>query len=75
MFRSLKKKWNLKHLKDERFTFLFDEPQLDEIVIFDCETTGLNPEIDNIVSIGAVKIKGNKVLTNEAIHIYVDQDK
>ena len=62
-------------MKDERFTFLFDEPEEDEVVVFDCETTGLDPAIDTIVSIGAVKIKGNKILTDEAIHIYVDQEK
>ena len=75
MFTSLKKKWNFKNLKDERFTFLFDVPSGDEIVVFDCETTGLDPKTDDIVSIGALKIKGNKILTDEAIHIYVDQEK
>ncbi len=75
MFTSLKKKWNLKNLKDERFTFLFDEHHTDEIVVFDCETTGLNPKTDHIISIGAVKIKGNRILTDEAIHIYINQDK
>lgn len=75
MFTSLRKKWNLKNLTDERFTFLFDATSVDEIVVFDCETTGLNPKIDDIVSIGAVKIKGNKILTDEAIHIYIEQDK
>lgn len=75
MFEGLVKKWNRKHLKDERFSFLFDEENEDEIVVFDCETTGLSPKIDNIISIGAVKIKGNKILTNEAIHIFVKQEK
>ncbi len=75
MFTSFKKKWNLKNLKDKRFTFLFDTTFVDEIVVFDCETTGLDPKTDDIISIGAVKIKGNKILTDEAIHIYVDQDK
>ncbi len=75
MFTSFKKKWNLKNLKDERFTFLFDTTFVDEIVVFDCETTGLDPKTDDIISIGAVKIKGNKILTDEAIHIYIDQDK
>ncbi len=75
MFTSLKKKWNLKNLKDERFTFLFDKTHGDEIVVFDCETTGLDPKMDDIISIGAVKIKGNKILTDEAIHIYIDQNK
>lgn len=75
MFGTLMKKWNRKHLKDERFSFLFDELKSDEVVVFDCETTGLKPKIDDIISIGAVKIKGNKILTNEAIHIFVKQDK
>ena len=75
MFDSLRQKWNRKHLTDERFSFLFDEEHEDEIVVFDCETTGLDPKVDNIISIGAVKIRGNKILTNEAIHIFVKQEK
>jgi len=75
MLKGLRQKWNRKNLTDERFAFLFDEAHEDEIVVFDCETTGLKPKIDNIISIGAVKIKGNKILTNEAIHIFVKQEK
>jgi DNA polymerase-3 subunit epsilon len=74
MFWNLKQKWNRKHLTDERFSFLFEPADEDEIVVFDCETTGLNPKVDKIISIGAVKIKGNKILTNEAIHIFVKQE-
>ena len=73
MFSALKQKWNRNHLSDERFAFLFDDTESDEVVIFDCETTGLNPKVDEIISIGAVKVKGNRILTNEAIHIYVEQ--
>ena len=75
MFEKWKKNRNRKALKDERFAFLFDAPHEDEYVVYDCETTGLNPKIDDIISIGAVKVKGNKILTDEAIHIFVKQDK
>ena len=75
MFDALMKKWNRKHLKDEKYAFLFEDSSSDEIVVFDCETTGLNPKKDEIISIGAVKVKGNKILTNEAIHLFVEQKK
>ena len=76
MFGTLKKKWNRKHLTDEKFAFLFEESNNDdEVVVFDCETTGLSPKKDDIISIGAVKIKGNKIMTNEALHLFVEQKK
>ena len=75
MFEKWKQNRNLKALNDERFTFLFDAPREDEYVIYDCETTGLDPKLDDIISIGAVKVKGNKILTDKAIHIFVKQDK
>ncbi len=74
MFETLKQKWNRKHLTDERFVFLFEDTHEEEVVIFDCETTGLNPKVDDIISIGAVKVKGNKILTDQAIHIYIKQE-
>ena len=75
MFDTLKKKWNFRHLNDEKFSFLFDDIESDEVVVFDCETTGLNPKVHDIISIGAVKVKGNKILTDQAIHLFVKQNK
>lgn len=63
---------NRKNLKDSRFEFLFEEDS-DEIVVFDTETTGLNPKTDDIVSIGAVKIKDNKILLDSAFEVYIKQ--
>ncbi len=71
MFESLKRKYLKGKLKDKRFEFLFDEPRFDEYVAFDCETTGLNPKKDEIISIGAVKIRGNLILTSEKFEVIV----
>ena len=65
MFRAIKQYFNKKNLKDDKFEFLFDESSNDEYVCFDCETTGLNPKIDDIVSIGAVIIKNNTIISSK----------
>ena len=75
MLRTLKNLWTKSRLTDKRFEFLFDEPHPDEILIFDCETTGLDPKTDDIISIGAVKIRKDKILLDQAIHILVSQDR
>lgn len=56
-------------LRDKRFEFLFDE--VEEWVCFDCETTGLNPKVDEIVSISALKIVGNRVDFSNRLDILV----
>lgn len=53
--------FNKKKLTDPKYEYLFDAYEGDELICFDCETTGLNPKIDDIISIGAVKIKGNNI--------------
>jgi len=65
MFRNISNYFNKKKLKDERYSFLFDEPHENEYVCFDCETTGLNPKVDDIISIGAVIIKNNIIVSSK----------
>lgn len=65
MFRSIKNYYNKKGLKDEKFSFLFDKPHADEYVCFDCETTGLDVQKDCIISIGAVIIKDNTIVSSK----------
>ncbi|MBU0923474.1 3'-5' exonuclease [bacterium] len=65
MFRSINNYFNKKNLKDNNYLFLFDEPHNEEYVCFDCETTGLNPKVDDIVSIGAVIIKNNTIISSK----------
>ena len=49
-------------LGDRSYEFLFEPKAGDEVVALDCETTGLNPRVDDIVAIAAVRIKGNRIL-------------
>ncbi|RXK11473.1 DNA polymerase III subunit epsilon [Halarcobacter mediterraneus] len=65
MFNSIKNYFNRKNLKDEKYAFLFDKAVENEYVCFDCETTGLNPLEDDIISIGAVLIKNNTIVASK----------
>lgn len=71
MFANLFKQWDRKKLKDKRFDILFEEPIENEYVCLDCETTGLSPRKDEILSIGAVIIKDNKILMRKTFNIFV----
>jgi DNA polymerase-3 subunit epsilon len=73
MFDGLKKTWAQRKLSDPQYAHLFDEHP-DEFVSFDCETTSLNVKEAEILSIGAVKIRGNKVLTSDAFYVVVKPD-
>ena len=45
------------------------------VVVFDIETTGFIPERDSILSIGAIKMKGSRIIEEEQFYslIYFDQ--
>ncbi len=75
IYNNWKKKRNQSKLKDEKFSFLFNEDTTGEYIVFDTETTGLNPNIDEILSIGAVKVKDNKILTSQTFEVYVKNSK
>lgn len=70
-WRSLKREWLMYHLSLPEFRFMFDEPPPNEWVSLDCETTGLNVHTDEIISIGAVRIVGNKIMTSERFEVLV----
>ena len=64
-------KRNHSKLKDQEFDFLFEQDVSGEYVVFDTETTGLNPKVDDILSIGAVKIRDNKIITSETFEVFI----
>ncbi|NWF67259.1 MAG: 3'-5' exonuclease [Campylobacterales bacterium] len=74
MISLIKNYFNKKRLVDKEFEFLF-EPIDDEFVSIDTETTGLNPKKDEIITIGAVKIKDNKILTSQKFECIVKPTK
>ena len=76
MFQNFFRQRNRSKLKDSRFEHLFDTCNaVDEYVVFDTETSGLNPKKDEILSIGAVKIRGNRILAEDMLSLYLKPSK
>ena len=71
MISSLKKAWQKHRLKDPEFAYLFEPYEGDEVVVLDTETTGMDPKKDEILSIGAVKVRGNRILISDAFEAWL----
>jgi DNA polymerase-3 subunit epsilon len=54
---------------------MWDAPPANEWVALDCETTGLNVRTDEIISIAAVRIVGNRVMTSERLELLVRPER
>ena len=65
MFRQIKNHFNKKKLTNPKYEHLFEKPLQDEYICFDCETTGLDVKKDDIISIGAVLIKNNTIVSSQ----------
>lgn len=63
--RAFKRFLHQRTLKDERYRYMFEPPPPDEFVSIDCETTGLDRRKDQIITIAAVKIKGDVILSSQ----------
>lgn len=55
--------------RDGPYAELFEAYKGDEVVSLDCETTSLDVSKADILSIGAVRIKGRKVMTSDRLDI------
>lgn len=75
LWHTIKREWLLFHLADTEFRFMFDQPPEQEWVALDCETTGLNVRTDEIISIGAVRIVGNRIMTSERLELLVRPER
>lgn len=72
---ALERQWLLYNLENTQFRFMFDAPPPNEWVALDCETTGLNVNTDEIISVAAVRIVGNRVMTSERLELLVRPEK
>ncbi len=75
LFSALQRRWMLHQLRDARFRFMWEAPPAEEWVALDCEATGLDVKTDDIIAIGALRIRGNCVMTSERLELLVRPDK
>jgi DNA polymerase-3 subunit epsilon len=72
---ALKTRRARQRLQGGEWAFLLDAPPPDEWVALDCETTGLNTRTDEIIAIGAVRIKGRRILTSQRLELLIRPEK
>jgi DNA polymerase III subunit epsilon len=72
--RAIKRLFHQFSISDQSYRFMFKPGPADEVVAVDCETTGLNVRTDDIISIAAIKIRGNQILTSERFEVIVRPD-
>ncbi len=71
MLRRLQTLLERRRLADSEFAFLFEAEDSGEAVCLDTETTSLNPIRAELLSIGAVVIQGNRVLTSRKLELFI----
>jgi DNA polymerase III subunit epsilon len=72
--RAIKRLLHQATISDQSFRFMFKEGPPDEVVAIDCETTGLKVRTDDIITIAAIKIRRNRILTSERFEAVVRPD-
>ena len=72
--RAIKRLFHQASIGDQSYRFMFKPGPADEVVAIDCETTGLNVRTDDVITIAAIKIRGNRILTSERFEAVVRPD-
>lgn len=58
-------------LRDPAYDFLFAAEHPGEVVVFDTETTGLDRRRSDIISLAAIRIRGNRLLLSQRLELVV----
>jgi DNA polymerase-3 subunit epsilon len=71
MFEFLHRRLQRWLLQEPEYAFLWEPDTTGEVVALDCETTGLNLQVDELMSICAIKIRGNQILASERLELLI----
>lgn len=69
--QAIKRQWQRYRLADPAFRFMFEPAPPSQWVALDCKTTGFDLRQDEIISIEAVRIVGNRIMTSERLEMLV----
>lgn len=73
MLARLHQAWLKRRLKNPDYSFLFEAAEDQDVVCFDCETTGLDTKADKIISLSAIKIRQNQILSSQSLNLKFKQ--
>lgn len=71
---ALRREWRLRHLSDARYGFLFDPAPENEWVSLACSTTGHDQQRDRVLSLCALRVCGQRVLSSERLELLLRPD-
>lgn len=71
MLDRIKRAWWRRRLKDPAYAFLGEAYGGDELVSIDFETTGLDVHTDQLLSVGAIKVQGDTILTSQRLDFLI----
>jgi DNA polymerase-3 subunit epsilon len=72
--RAVKRLFHQATIGNQSYRFMFKRGPADEVVAIDCETTGLNVRADDIITVAAIRVRGNRILTSEHFEAAVRPD-
>lgn len=68
---TLRREWQLRHLSDPRYGFIFRPAPENEWVSLSCACSGYDVETDVLLSVCAVPVVGRRVLTSERLELLI----
>ena len=74
MIRSLRRAADRRRQADGHYGWLFNPYTGDEMVAIGCETSGLDPRTADLISIGAVRLTSERVLTTDSLDLCLRGD-